>query len=64
MSWFLAKKDEIQKMIQDVDDEGSGTIGFDEFLKMMSQKNLNPDSKDEILPFLMMTKQETPLKKI
>ena len=28
---------------------GSGTIGYDEFLKMMTQKILNRDPKDEIL---------------
>merc|ERR1711916_115931 len=30
---FEPKKDEIQKMISDVDDDGSGTIGYDEILK-------------------------------
>merc|ERR1712144_181182 len=42
-------KEEIQKMIQDVDDDGSGTIEFPEFMTMMSQKILNRDPKDEIL---------------
>ena len=32
------KEEEIQKMIFDVDDEGSGTIGSEEFLKMMTHK--------------------------
>lgn len=40
---------EIQKMISDVDDDGSGTIGYEEFLKMMTHKILNRDPKDEIL---------------
>merc|ERR1712108_113615 len=43
------KKQEIQKMISDVDDDGSGTIGYEEFLKMMTHKILNRDPKDEIL---------------
>ena len=40
---------EIQKMIADVDDDGSGTIEFVEFMNMMTQKILNRDPKDEIL---------------
>jgi len=46
---FEPKKEEIEKMISDVDDDGSGTIEFEEFLKMMAQKILNRDPKDEIL---------------
>merc|ERR1739840_37134 len=30
-------------------DDGSGTIGYEEFLKMMTHKILNRDPKDEIL---------------
>merc|ERR1740121_683106 len=36
-------------MISDVDDDGSGTIGYEECLKMMTHKILNRDPKDEIL---------------
>merc|ERR1712137_1330439 len=43
------KKEEIAKMITDVDDDGSGTIEYPEFLSMMTQKILNRDPKDEIL---------------
>eukprot|EP00438_Fugacium_kawagutii_P008701 Skav236561 [mRNA] locus=scaffold1066:334594:343161:- [translate_table: standard] len=49
---FEPKKEEIQKMISaprqqlDVDDDGSGTIGYEEFLKMMTHKILNRDPKD------------------
>ena len=32
---FEPKKEEIQKMIQDVDDDGSGTIEFPEYLRAM-----------------------------
>merc|ERR1712070_237248 len=37
---FEPKKEEIQKMIQDVDDDGSGTIEFPEFMTMMSHEIL------------------------
>merc|ERR1711987_23856 len=46
---FEPKKEEIQKMISDVDDDGSGTIGYPEFLKMMTHKILNKDPKDDML---------------
>ena len=36
-------------MISDVDDDGSGTIEYEEFLKMMTHKILNMDPKDESL---------------
>merc|ERR1712232_372390 len=41
--------EEIAKMIGDVDDDGSGTIEYPEFLKMMTFKILNRDPKEEIL---------------
>merc|ERR1712124_240360 len=43
------KPGEIEKMIADVDDDGSGEIGFDEFLQMMTDKILNKDPKDDML---------------
>ena len=54
---FEPKKEEIQKMISDVDANGSGTSEYEEFLKMMTHKILNNDLADEILTafrFLMM----------
>ena len=36
-------------MISDIDDGGSGTGKYEEFLKMMTHKILNRDPKDEIL---------------
>merc|ERR1712200_338334 len=36
-------------MIQDIDKEGSGTIDFNDFLKLMTQKMSEKDSKEEIL---------------
>merc|ERR1712244_199031 len=44
---FEAKKEEIQKMISDVDDDGSGTMGYEEFLKMMTHQILSRDLKNE-----------------
>merc|ERR1711959_157020 len=43
------KPGEIEKMISEVDDDGSGEIGFPEFLQMMTQKILNKDPKDDML---------------
>ena len=46
---FEPKKEEIKKMISDIDKDGSGTIDFDEFLQMMTSKMGERDSKEEIL---------------
>uniref|UniRef100_A0A672NHP6 Caltractin-like n=1 Tax=Sinocyclocheilus grahami TaxID=75366 RepID=A0A672NHP6_SINGR len=46
---FEPKKEEIKKMIADIDKEGSGVIGFNDFLSMMTQKMSEKDSKEEIL---------------
>lgn len=35
---FDPKKEEIKKMISDIDKDGSGTIDFNEFLVMMTSK--------------------------
>lgn len=35
---FEPKKEEIKKMIADIDKDGSGTIDFSEFLEMMTAK--------------------------
>merc|ERR1712166_511581 len=43
------KPGEIEKMIADVDDDGSGEIGYPEFLQMMTHKILNKDPKDDML---------------
>ena len=46
---FEPKKEEIQLMISDVVDDGSGTIEYEEFLEMMTHKILNRDPTDKIL---------------
>ena len=35
---FEPKKDEIKKMVNDLDRDGDGTVDFQEFLQMMSGK--------------------------
>merc|ERR1711972_645945 len=43
------QKQEIKEAFDLFDNDGSGTIGYPEFLKMMTHKILNRDPKDEIL---------------
>ena len=43
---FEPKKEEIKKMIADIDKDGSGTIDFDEFLQMMTAKMSEKDSRE------------------
>lgn len=45
---FEPKKEEIKKMIADIDKDGSGTIDFEEFLQMMTAKMGERDSKVNI----------------
>ena len=46
---FEPKKEEIRKMIADIDKDGSGTIDFDEFLVMMTSKMGQRDTKEEMV---------------
>ncbi|XP_050821654.1 centrin-2 isoform X1 [Gopherus flavomarginatus] len=46
---FEPKKEEIKKMISDIDKEGTGKISFNDFLVVMTQKMAEKDSKEEIL---------------
>ncbi|XP_066496085.1 centrin-2 [Tiliqua scincoides] len=46
---FEPKKDEIKKMILDIDKEGTGKISYNDFLGVMTQKMAEKDSKEEIL---------------
>merc|ERR1712115_346292 len=46
---FEPKKEEIKKMISDIDTDGSGNIDFQEFLEMMTAKMSQKDSREEIL---------------
>ncbi|XP_032487843.1 LOW QUALITY PROTEIN: centrin-4-like [Phocoena sinus] len=46
---FEPKKEEIKKMIAEIDKEGIGTISFEDFLAIMSVKMSEKDEKEEIL---------------
>ncbi|KAJ1498203.1 hypothetical protein HMI55_005068 [Coelomomyces lativittatus] len=46
---FEPKKDEIKKMIQEIDKNGTGSIDFNEFLDLMASKMAERDSREEIL---------------
>merc|ERR1712167_374506 len=46
---FEVKKEELRKMITDIDADGSGQIEFPEFLEMMTGKLGEKDTKEEIL---------------
>merc|ERR550537_292941 len=45
---FEPKQEEIDKMVRDVDDDGSGSVDYPEFLEMMAHKILNRDPIEEI----------------
>merc|ERR1712227_192006 len=45
---FEVKKEELRKMIADIDNDGSGTIEFTEFLEMMTGKMGEKDTREEI----------------
>ena len=46
---FEPKKEEIKKMIADVDREGRGVIEFQDFLNLMTVKMADRDPREEIL---------------
>ncbi|XP_013772289.1 caltractin-like isoform X2 [Limulus polyphemus] len=46
---FEPKKEEIKKMIAEVDKEGSGKIAFDDFLNVMSTRMAEKDINEEIM---------------
>merc|ERR1719343_1125868 len=46
---FEPKREEIKKMIADVDKDGSGVIDFQEFLDMMRQKMSERDPREEMM---------------
>ena len=48
MVLLFMKKEEIKKMIADIDKDDSGTIDFNEFLEMMTAKMSEKDSREEI----------------
>lgn len=46
---FEPKKEEIKKMIADIDKDGSGKLSFADFLSLMTVKMAEKDTKEEIL---------------
>ena len=46
---FEPKKEEIKKMIAEIDKDGTGKLSFDDFLSLMTVKMAEKDSKEEIL---------------
>lgn len=46
---FEPKKEDMKKMISEMDKSGSGKIDFNEFLELMTAKMAEKDSKEEIL---------------
>ncbi|KAM5222004.1 centrin-1 [Ctenodactylus gundi] len=46
---FEPRKEEMKKMISEVDKEGAGKISFNDFLAVMTQKMADKDTKEEIL---------------
>ncbi|XP_074820458.1 uncharacterized protein LOC141994187 isoform X1 [Natator depressus] len=46
---YEPKKEELKKIISEVDKEGSGKINFDSFLYAMTQKMSEPESREDIL---------------
>merc|ERR1712007_270124 len=46
---FEPKQEEIDKMVRDVDDDGSGSVDYPEFLDMMAHKLLNRDPIERLI---------------
>jgi Ca2+-binding EF-hand superfamily protein len=48
------KKEELKKMITDVDADGSGSVEFPEFLQMMTAKMSGADTKEDVMKVFSM----------
>ncbi|XP_039279805.1 centrin-1 isoform X3 [Nilaparvata lugens] len=46
---FEPKKEEVKKMLSEINKEESGMLSYEEFLKIISQKMAEKDSKEEIM---------------
>merc|ERR1712086_451596 len=46
---FKPKRDEIKKMLADIDKDGNGTIEAAEFMELMTAKFSDKDAKDDII---------------
>jgi len=48
VQWYVISDTELQDMVNEVDQEGNGTIEFNEFLQMMSKKMKDAESEEEL----------------
>lgn len=46
---FEPRKDEVRRMIEEIDKDQTGTINYDEFFQMMTRKISERDSTEELL---------------
>lgn len=63
---FEPKKEEIKKMIADIDKDGSGTIDFNEFLELMTAKMVRSISviqRRRCLTFMFYRASATPARR-
>lgn len=57
---FEPKKEEVMKMISEVDVDGSGRIAFEDFSKLMTIKIMNRDPQEEILKAFRLFASDNP----
>jgi len=57
---FEPKEGEVEAMIGEVDDDGSGEIGFDEFLKMMTVRINSRDPDEELKRAFLLFDEQIP----
>jgi len=57
---FEPKKEEVQKMIAEVDVDGSGRIHYEDFAKLMTVKIMNRDPQEEILKAFRLFASDNP----
>merc|ERR1712072_750968 len=56
------KNEELKKMVTDVDNDGNGTIEFNEFLQMMTGKMGEKDTREDIEKVFKLSTTTTPTK--
>jgi len=57
---FEPKKEEVLKMISEVDVDGSGRIAYEDFSKLMTVKIMNRDPQEEILKAFRLFASDNP----
>ena len=50
------KEEELSDMIKDIDEDGNGTVDFEEFLVMMRNKLKSTDSEEELRSLLRLNR--------